>query len=265
MSIKTISQSRALTIDLKLGVLLLLPFLLTAINGSWLFLWPPRSPIDAWIYTGYFLDLAAHLKAFPTDYFGTRLPFILPGVLAHHLFSPILATFLFHLTFYIALYLILKKTICEKAAFLSALFMGFFHFFLEAMGSDYIDGGALTYLLLTLLILTHAKKRFLLFLAGVLGGCALFTQFFLIVYAPLIVLYYLFFHKEIKAVLKYFPLGLFCITLVLGGINVLFHGKFLFFMPSLKMASNLYAQNNFWYPLATWWKSGIYLLLFAAI
>ena len=228
-------------LDWKLVSLFILPIVLSLINYRWLF--SELYPTDPWFYYGYFLDLKHHLNAFSGSYYGTRLPWILPGFLAYKLFPSTIAACVLHFSFFYAaifsVFTILKKTICEKTAFLTAILMGCYIDFLYTMGSNYIDGAGITYLLLTLLMLAPSVKpkkpfKLRLFVAGIFCSCFLFTQIFLAVTLPLIGIYFFFLNRPhtIHSILKslgYFFWGIFALTLCLCCINYLLSGEFLFF------------------------------------
>src|SRR3954452_19914785 len=79
-----VDQSRRARIRPYVAMIGCLPFVILAINNSWAFVLPAEW-IDAFVYTGYFLDLKHHLKIFPDAYYGTRLPWILLGTAVHWL------------------------------------------------------------------------------------------------------------------------------------------------------------------------------------
>jgi len=255
-------------IDWRITILLFLPLILIGVNASWILIWPLKGGLDAWIYTGYFLDLHDHLKLLPSAYFGTRLPWILPGFLAHKLFAPLIANYVLHLAFYYAatfsFYFTLKKSLSKRVAFPLTLLMGTFSYFLFAFGSNYIDGAGITYVLLTLLTLTdvyQSKYSYLrLFLAGVFCSCMCFTQIFLVIYVPFMMLYFLFMNypyslRFLKKAFYFLVIGSLSLTLFLCCMNEYFHGKFFFFGPALKTAGRLSMHNDFWVPLSKWWSN----------
>lgn len=246
--------------DCRVFIFLVLPIILLFLNDNWLFSYVLANFVDTWIYLGYFLDLEQHLNVFPKAYFGTRLPWILPGYLAHHLFSPMAATYILHLVFYYAaissLYLILKHNFGQRAGFLTALLIGCHFFFLEAIGSNYIDGAGVTYLLLTLLMITNLSKskymRLRLCFAGIFYGCLIYTQLFLITYTPLVILYYFFInpdHKRRILNLTFVVFGFTGLTLLLCTVNYFLNGRFWFLKYVIKWTSSFVATPN------PWWQS----------
>src|SRR5664279_5036842 len=62
-------------------------------------LYTPLWQADPWFYLGYFRDLVNFKRdSFPGFYYGSRLSWILPGFLAHWLFSPLVANAVLHLS-----------------------------------------------------------------------------------------------------------------------------------------------------------------------
>lgn len=242
------------------------PLLLTLFNSRWLFVDLEKIQIDPWIYLGFSLDLKAHLKAFYGTYYATRLPWILPGYLAHKLFSPFVANFVLHMTFYyvslFSLFRTLKRTVGLRAAFLTALLMGFYIPALREFGSNYITGAALAYLFLTTSFLTYPNRSkyspLYLFFAGVFCSCFLFTQLFLVVFIPLVALFYLLLNRPhtLKFLLMnmvFFTIGFVTTTSIFCWINNAITGHFLFFEPIYKWTKDFVKIDNMWWlPLSSW-------------
>lgn len=277
-------------IDLALLPILALPLILLRLDDTWLFAYSAtgagcrgceRGFIDPWIYFGYFLDLPQHLVTFRSGYFAGRLPWILPGFLAYRFFSPITAAYVLHLAFYwlamLSLYLILKHTVGQRPALFSALLMGCYSYFLWAIGWDYVDGAAIAYVLATLCVLTYAAKasnpRRWLVLAGVIFGAAIYSQIFLVTFAPLFALYYRFArdeydhaHKLLSSHLRPFAWGFLGLTLVFGVLNVALKAAPLFFIiPSLSRAARMVGAGNRWFDPHYKWITGAGWLLFPTV
>lgn len=265
-------------IDFALLPILVLPLLLLKLDDSWLFAYSAgeRGFIDTWVYFGYFLDLTQHLQAFRSGYFAGRLPWILPGFLAYRSFPPVVAAYVLHVAFYwialLSLYLILKNTVSRRAAFLTALLMGCYSYFLWAIGWDYVDGAAISYMLLTLCLLTYAAKaacpRRWLVLSGAASGLAIYCQLFLITFAPLFALYYRFARREYggemrapyrRPVLS----GFVAVTLLFAVLNIVLGAAPLFFIvPALSRASKFVVLGNRWFDSSyNWIASALWLLL----
>ncbi len=260
-------------IDWKLAFILCLPLLLHALNQSMLFFVSLKQMIDPWIYFGYFLDLKTHLNAFPGTYYGTRLPWILPGFLAYKFLPASLATWVLHFTFLyasiISLYIIVKKTISDRAALISASLMTGYYWFFQAIADNNVDGAGIAYFLLTLLMLTSQKSarfsQLKFFFAGVFCACMIYTQLFLIIMTPFVLSYYLFVNRSIKIRQVFlFLVGFSCLTIFLCTINYILCRDFWFFMHSVRWLHSFVSSgpNPWWVPLS---KDLTWLLLPAVI
>lgn len=250
-----------------------LPWAVLRLDSSWIFGYAtgPLGLIDPWVYFGFFLDLIPHIRAFKGAYFTTRLTWTVPGAIVYHFFSPIVATYVLHLILFyastIALYLILKMTVSRRAAVVAVLLMAFHTYFLWSVGWPYMDGAANTYLLLTLCSLTFASRtphpqRWLI-ATGALAAMAVYCQFFLIVFAP-VVLGYAHFSGRNAAMQwerpwRAFAWGFAGVTLLFGVFNMAVNGRFLFFINSVGTAAKLVinrnpynAPNHDWLMDATW-------------
>jgi|GEM_PF-4749411 hypothetical protein len=222
--------------------------------------------LDPWVYFGYFKDLKQHLKTFPGAYYGTRLPWILVGHIAYKIFTPLVAKYaLFFLLYYtslFSLYGILKRTIGIKTAFLTAILLGVYKHFIISSSSEYIDGIAQAYFLLSLFFLTpdreksFPKIRFLF--SGIFFSLLMFTHIYLVVYLPLIGCFYFYFHRPRRLLLflnhlSLFLIGYLLITLFLCTINDLLCHHFFFFEPMITWTKNFLNQPNpWWHPLSEW-------------
>jgi hypothetical protein len=239
------------------GLLLLLiwPWVLLAVNRSWVFL--NGGSVDAWIYFGFFQNLREYQSIYASAnsgnygfYYDDRLSWILPGYLVYQLFPPLLANYILHLGLYyvvvLALYATLALVIHRRAAVLAALLMGSYSYFLNAVGWDYIDGAGLAYCSLTLLLLTFAARRLRwplwMTAAGVTAAALVFSNLFWAALAPCIGLYYLIIHrhhsvKRIVLGIVLMVVGALSLTIALGLINLTFGGSPFFFASSLEFAS----------------------------
>jgi len=266
-------------IDLALLPILALPLVILKLDDSWLFAYSEQGFIDPWVYFGYFLDLPRHLQTFRGGYFAGRLPWIVPGFLAYRFFPPARAAYGLHVVFYwvavVSLYLILKNTVSRRAALLTALLMGCHSYFLWAIGWDYVDGAAITYVLSTLCVLTYAAKaerpRRWLLLSGAVFGAAIYCQFFLITFAPLFALYYHFAKGEygrnpLASGIRAFAQGFLALTLVFVVVNLVFKAAPLFFIvPALSRAAKFVGFGNRWLDPSYKWVASATWLLFPAL
>lgn len=134
---------------IDITILLLTPAFLCLVVRDWIF--TPIGTIDPYMYLGYFRNFEHYFTFFGNAYYGTRLPFIIPGYICYKIFPPLMANYVLHLGFYylalFSLYFILRITVNRRIALLSAVFMGFYPYFLSAVGGDYVDGAGIAYFL----------------------------------------------------------------------------------------------------------------------
>lgn len=182
-------------------ILFALPLLITLINPNWIYNPTVLNSVDTWIYNGlfrYFFDFA---DKHPSNihYFVERVSWVMPGYFFYHVFNAILANALIHLSVFYAcvfsIYGIAQRLFGKDTAFITALCLGCYTWFLRAAGHDYIDGPGIAYFSVALWFVTEAvyRKRFGLFLAG--GGAffalSILTQLFMGIFLPIIGIYYL--------------------------------------------------------------------------
>jgi len=229
-------------------LILLLPVVLLAANSSWIF--TGMGWIDAWVSFGYFQHLAAYKSTlFPDLYYGSRLPWILPGNLAYRLFEPKTANYVLHFTFYylaaFSLYYLLKRAAGRRNALLGAVLFGTYGPFLSAIGRDYVDGAGMTYFLLALAAAaraTETRRQLWLMISGIAGLAMCYTNLFLVAFLPFVPGLYLFMTyagvnrrllDSLKDVAVWFGAGAVVVSAVLGGINYTLDRHFWFYWPSI--------------------------------
>jgi hypothetical protein len=247
------SFSKKITHDNYLKILLLVPILLIIVNKDWIYTNAYTFFSDEWIYTGYFINFHQLYNNFGTELFGTpiyfmsRLSWVLPGYFLHHLFSPLIANYMLHLSFlYIAiisLYLILKIHYDEKTGlFISVLFCCYSHL-LWQMGSNYPDPAIVTYSLLTMLMLTlsvtgtHWKTY--AFFAGIFYMCTFTANIFSIILIPFFCIYYFGIrdknqNRSLLSTTVYVIAGCCTISIFFAMIYYSFTGDFFFLLPQIK-------------------------------
>ncbi len=258
-------------IDIHLIILAIWPPLLLLIKGGWGF--SSIGGIDAWLYLGYMLDLPKHEEVFRGAYYGTRLPFLLPGYGLYQLFSPIVANYILHLSIYyigiFSLYLILKNIFNRRTALLSALLLGAYGWYLVSTGWDYIDGMGMAYMPLTILLLLLAakNKRWLIamFAAGAFSIAFFTTNLFLVSFAPFLAVFYLFANWKFRknnlfiSLVVYF-LGCITALIVFGLAYSAMTGQFLYFMDSISTAKDLLSGPNPWILKTAWLSNATWLV-----
>jgi len=257
-------------------LLLLLPIVLAAVNPSWLNNNPGH--IDPWVYLGYFLHLFEFKSSlFPNLYYGSRLPWILPGYLAYRLFDATVARYVLHFAFYYAaafsLYALLKLAFGRKNALLGTIVFGTHLAFLSSIGWDYVDGPGITYNLLALACVARAavppRRQMWLVFAGIAGVAMFYTNLLLIVFLPFHLAFYLFrtstgFNRSVirsmADLVRAYAGGALLLTVALGVINHHLDGNFWFYAPSIDAFRHLSSAPNPWHVGGLAWLEQAYWL-----
>jgi hypothetical protein len=221
--------------------------------------------VDPWVYLGFFRNLVNFKRdLYPSTYYGSRLSWIIPGFLVHHIFSTVVAAFVLHLLVFftasISLYYTLSVTIERRPALLCALAFGLYPFLWSAVGTDYVDGVGIAYYLLTTAFLTKAafvkKPAYFLAAAGVVYALLFYSNITWAVFAPILGLHYLWLKREpgLRRLCAAFvwacvwsAAGFAAATVVLGTINYGLDGNFWFYRPSIQYALNNVALRSPWY------------------
>ncbi len=256
-------------------LIIALPMLLVAANSIWIFTLPGW--IDAWVYFGHFQHPVAYKSTlFPDTYYGSRLPWILPGYLAYHLFEAKTANYVLHFAFYYAatfsLYSLLRRAVGSSNALLGAVLFGTYTHFLSAIGWDYVDGAGDTYFLVALAAAaqaTAARRQFWLVVSGMAGLAMCYTNIFLLCFLPIVPGLYLFMmfagasRKSLRVVLElvfWFGAGAVMITGTLGVINHFLDRHFWFYWPSIRSVVQFHGRTNPWVARGwAWARAAVWL------
>jgi hypothetical protein len=227
------------------------PALLLA-AGNQNFGFDPPGWLDPFFYVGYFWHYPEHLPMFDKYYKISRLPWVLPGFVAHHLAGAIAGTYvLMYSTMAagaVAMYLLVRDATGHAAvAVVVAVAWGCCTWGHGIGGWNYhMLAAAAYYLAASWLVLRAAlgrSPRLASALAGVCLACAIHTHLFMVVLTPLLLL----FHVAIVPATtgeRLFPRiardwllvasGGLGVTVVLGAINAATGGEWLFFMPQVR-------------------------------
>jgi len=226
----------------------------TALAGIfyWLLSAPALNPptyLDPWYYTAFFRNFDYLYATFDMTYYASRLPWIVPGYLVHHLLAPVSAFFVLHVTFALAgalaAYLLLRKFLGRTAALYGyAALLGSLIWW-DAYSNDYPDGAVLTYLLVgAAFALGSWEARRPLLRMG-LGGFFLAAAVGTNLFAGWLVLTLVVIYVAIVSVRRdfwrrtaldagAFAAGWLALFVLCGGFSVAKGGRFLFFMPSVR-------------------------------
>ena len=236
--------------------------------------YPNGYTIDPWVYYGYFWDYPLYAsRFFPNTYYGTRLPWILPGYLTIHLVPYLLGTFVFVLSvYYIAVfsfYEFITRLFNRHVGLIAALLLGSDYYFLRSVTWYYVDGGVVLYLILTLLFLLltcqNASRRFP-FLAGWAATSMVLCHFLSGALLPGLFAYLAYAAKSApqwksraSSVILSAAAGGVCCLGFLDLINFTVTGSLFFFMPQVMVlfgVSRISATYDMafsaWGPIAVW-------------
>jgi len=258
------------------SLLVCFPIVLAIMNPRWTF--TPLNYIDAWVYFGYFRHLVSYKSAiFPNLYYGSRLPWILPGYVAYSWFQPKVANYVLHFAFYylaiFSMYDLLRRAVGARSALIGALLFGGHGPFLWAIGWDYVDGAGCTYFLVAMAAVARAtreRSRLWLVICGMSAACMCYTNLFLVVFLPFFPALYLFIRfrgwtfRSIGLAIEWLiwcGLGASVISVALGAINYRIDGNFWFYSPSFRYALSVYKQANPWRTFGWEWMMRAYWLV----
>jgi hypothetical protein len=228
--------------------------------------------IDAWVYHGFFRHLETYATTmFPPTYYGARLAWIVPGYVAYHVFSPVAAAVILHLTFYCiavsSLYLIVRRIAGSSSALFSAIAFGLYLPAIRALGWDYVDGAVIAYTLLTLALLLASLegcRRWLTFASGLAAGAMLHSNIGSAFMFPSILIWFppdrtrTWQWRPQLVQLVWWAAGIVACTVMLSLVSVSVGGNWDFFMPSFRWMiqqrlTNPWDVTGFsWIAMAPW-------------
>jgi hypothetical protein len=235
------------------------PWIQLALNPS-LFMTPGGNRyIDPWLYTGMFLSLPDFVKRFPETYYGARLPWLVPGYLAHRSFPPLVANYVLHLTFF---YILLAATYGlvaashRRAAMLAATTVAWSPVILAALSWDYVDGAGIVFIMVTLLALEKSAPHrtgswMWSLLAGAMIVCLPCSNLFLLVTWPLFALFLVLRRgsegmRGVARITGIAVVGGAITFLAFAAIRVTLGGHWFFVAPQLRFGQTLTSAPNRW-------------------
>jgi hypothetical protein len=232
---------------------MLLPLLMLAVSTDWVY--SAAGLIDAWLYHGFFhlLDEFAPTN-FGRTYYATRLAWILPGYAAYHLMPPHAANLILHLTFFYiaiaAMYRTAAVLTTPAAALISTCAFATATPTIVAFGWDYVDGAVMAYTLVALWAVIEASVRqrhgALILVSGAAAACIVHSNLAAALLIPTIGIAYWHTHRQRNwRDVGWFVCGAVIATSALGACSMATGGDFLFFLPSVRWASNSIGTQTF--------------------
>ncbi|MGN6868501.1 MAG: hypothetical protein ACTHMY_08865 [Solirubrobacteraceae bacterium] len=154
-------------------------------------LYNPYSSIDAWVYAGLFTNFDFTYHHFGFTYYASRLPWIVPNLVAHDVFSWRVAYFIVHGAFFfgggIALFVLVRRFLGRLPAFVAYAALVANQLFYLGETWEYVDGAIITYFLVAFafgITETGGRRRVpAMFAAGFFLAAAVATNIFVSVLA----------------------------------------------------------------------------------
>lgn len=213
----------------------------------------PGTDLDPWIYTGSMVNYHFIESVFGRTYYPARLPWILPGIVIHAFFGPVLSFFVLHALFFfgagVFAYLTARHFWGVPAALTVYAALMLSPLFYDAYSNDYPDGALLTYLFgsvyFALTVPGARRPRLRMFWTGFFVAAAVGVNLFAgIVIASLLIVYG-FVRSDVRRrqalglELGVGAAGAVALLVICGTFSKAEGGEFLFFMPQVRELSTL--------------------------
>jgi hypothetical protein len=215
----------------------------------------PVGYLDPWFYTGAFTNFAYLYGEFHWGYWVTRLPWIIPGIAANWIFSPLAAFFVLHIAFFVGgaffAYLTLRRFFGSRVALVTGTTLMLTPLWFNAHSTDYVDGPTMSFLFAATYFATTTsapRRRWVqLACAGFFAAAAFGTQIFSAVLIAGIGLVYasLWFRRgatvrrEVVGDVGAAAAGATVLLVLCGIVSRAYGGEFLFFMPSWRAGQSV--------------------------
>jgi hypothetical protein len=190
-----------------------------------------------------------------------RLPGMFPGYAIYHLFSPIVATYVFYFLLFwttlLAWYVAARQFAARWSALLATTLFAFTPYVLWLAGNSYIGGVRDCYVAISFaaaLVYFRTQARWALWTALVMIVCSIYTHLMVLVYLPPAALFLLFGRLREKAAPSFWPavgglawrgfVALASVTVAFGALNELLVGRFWFFLPHFSKALLVWSRYD---------------------
>jgi hypothetical protein len=265
--IKKICNFRALDYSYKIFVAF--PILILIWKNE--FFYPIKGAmwVDPWFYTAGFIDLPWQIKHYGSEYFYSRLSWLIPGAICHNFLNPKSANILLHFTFYCCGYFSFLGTLKElggkSSTLIGVLIYALNPVILWANGWDYVDGCIITYFLCSLYFMIRGiktDKKIYFFICGVFQGLLFCANITALILCGMLASIYFISRKKIKSYnLSFCHICLGCISILfllsvvyslLGGSGFFMKSSFLFALTNFSSANPSNPVSPFWFISAPW-------------
>jgi hypothetical protein len=190
-----------------------------------------------------------------------RIPGMFPGYAIYHLFSPIVATYVFYFLLFwstlLAWYVMARQFTERWSALLATTLFAFTPYVLWVAGNSYIGGVRDCYVAISFaaaLVYFRTQARWALWTALVMIVCSVYTHLMALVYLPPAVLFLVFGRLREKPAASFWPavgdlawrgfVALASVTIAFGALNELLVGRFWFFLPHFSKALLVWSRYD---------------------
>lgn len=219
--------------------------------------------LDPWIYTGYFMHFSYLVQHYGINYYVSRLPWIVPGLLMFKVATPAVASVILNALIMAcgatAVYFIVSWHYSALPAMLACIALVTNPYLVSAISWDYPDGPAIAYAFLALACFLRPGRGAVPYslLGGVCLALSAYTNFAALPALAGILAIPLWRHRrslrEFGREALYVICGVLFVTLVLAAVARGMIGTYYFFLPQIEMIR--YARTHPEY-LANMWGTG---------
>ena len=206
----------------------------------------PIGDIDPWLYTGFFTNPSYLIHHFGGTYYFSRLPWTIPGLIAFHLATPVVASIFLNAclvaTSSLSLYFAIRWHYGTVPALLASVALAVNPWFFSSVAWDYPDGPAIAYgfLAAAFALRPHGSRAFNTVL---MAACLALSGFTNMSGGPMVLSILIFpLWRSRRSLLElvregvYIAIGVAGTTLALAPVSRLVLGYWMFFMPQINLA-----------------------------
>jgi hypothetical protein len=245
----------------------------------------PAGDLDPWIYTGYFTHFSYLIQHYGVTYYASRLPWIVPGILAFKVATPAVASVILNALIMAssltALYFIVAWHYENLPAILACIALMTNPYFVSSVAWDYPDGPAVAYAFLALACFLRPVQGFVP--NSLLGGACMALSGYtnlagLPVLLGILVIPLLRYRRSLGQLIRQsaqFILGGSIVTLVFAILSKRMLGRYMFFMPQIEMIKytrdhpdylkHMWGTGYAWIPLAHRLFPPLFILFLGAV
>jgi hypothetical protein len=230
----------------------------------------PIGDIDPWLYTGLFTNPSYLIHHFGGTYYFSRLPWTIPGLIAFHFATPVVASIFLNAclvaTSSLSLYFAIRWHYGTVPALLASVSLAVNPWFFSSVAWDYPDGPAIAYgfLAAAFALRPHGSRAFN---AVLMAACLALSGFTNMSGGPMVLSILIFplwrWRRSLLELVRegvYIAIGVAGTTLAIAPVSRLVLGYWMFFMPQVNLARYELGTPGV---LTNMWGSGTGFLLTA--